>query len=275
MGHFRERLTLAAFVDEIWAPRARRRLAQKDLGTRLDRLREARRPVLGELPIASIDIEALVEWQEGLEEAGVGAPTQIKAMGIVSSILREAARRPRMTGVIANPVALLEKPRARRRHRPLVWGPVVVEHVRLQLLARSRRIGTGQVPGRSARRASGQPDGDDRMPARRGSGPALGRHRRAHRDRPKAERPRCRRGHEDRSPARRSRSWPAASGSRRAAPGQSRLHGRVRLSHAGRRALGGDRLAELPHTPLPTRARAGRGGVDRVAVVPSRPERRS
>jgi integrase len=97
--------------------------------------------VLGELPIAAIDVEVLVEWQDGLEEAGVGAPTLIKAMSIVSAIFREAARRPRGTGVSGNPVALLEKPRMRRRRRPRVWGPVVVERVRLQLIAGSRRIG--------------------------------------------------------------------------------------------------------------------------------------
>jgi integrase len=62
-------------------------------------------------------------------------------MSIVSSIFREAARRPRSTGVTGNPAALLEKPRARRRRRPLVWGPVVVERVRFQLLVGSRRIG--------------------------------------------------------------------------------------------------------------------------------------
>lgn len=97
--------------------------------------------MLGDLPLAAIDVEVLVAWQDGLEEAGVGAPTLIKAMSIVSSIFREAARRPRSTGVTGNPVALLEKPRARRRRRPLVWGPVVVERVRFQLLVGSRRIG--------------------------------------------------------------------------------------------------------------------------------------
>jgi hypothetical protein len=86
--------------------------------------------VLGGLAIAAIDVEVLVGWQDGLEEAGVGAPTLIKAMSIASSIFREAARRPRTTGVTSNPVGLLEKPRSRRRRQPLVWGPVVVERVR-------------------------------------------------------------------------------------------------------------------------------------------------
>jgi integrase len=35
---------------------------------------------------------------------------------------------------------LLDKPSGKRRRRPLVWGPVVVERVRYQLLVNSRRI---------------------------------------------------------------------------------------------------------------------------------------
>jgi hypothetical protein len=45
-----------------------------------------------------------VGWQDRLEEGGVGAPTK-------------------------------------RRRRPLVWGPVVVEQVRFELLINSPRIG--------------------------------------------------------------------------------------------------------------------------------------
>lgn len=40
------------------------------------------------------------------------------------------------------PVALLERPRAQRRRRPLVWGPVVVERVPFQLQVNSLRIGS-------------------------------------------------------------------------------------------------------------------------------------
>lgn len=141
VGNFPGSPTLTAFVDDVWAPRARRRLAAKTW-ERDSRVYEKHvRPALGALPIAAIDIEVLVGWQDELEEAGVGAPTLIKAMSIVSSIFREAARRPRTTSVTGNPVALLEKPRTRRRRRPLVWGPVVVERVRFELLVGSRRIG--------------------------------------------------------------------------------------------------------------------------------------
>jgi integrase len=132
--------TLQDFVTAIWAPRARRRLAEKTWQRDTVVLEKHILSRLGDRPIAEVDSEALVEWQDQLELTGVGAPTIIKAIGILSSVFREAARRPRLTGVNANPVVLLERPSAKRRRRPLVWGPVVVERVRLQLLVHSRRI---------------------------------------------------------------------------------------------------------------------------------------
>jgi integrase len=133
--------TLSAFVERVWAPRARRRLAAKTWERDSIVYAKHIRPALGARPIGALDVEDLAEWQDGLEARGVGAPTVIKAMSILSSVFREAARRPRSTGVRGNPVGLLERPSAKRRHRPLVWGPVVVERVRFELIARSRRIG--------------------------------------------------------------------------------------------------------------------------------------
>lgn len=137
-------LTLAAFVADVWAPRAKRRLAPKTW--KRDRIVYNKHVLeqLGGCPIATIDAEVLVEWQDDLEAAGVGAPTIIKAMTILSSIFGEAARRPRTTGVKANPVATLDKPSGKRRRRPRVWGPAVIERVRYQLLVNSRRIGKGK-----------------------------------------------------------------------------------------------------------------------------------
>jgi integrase len=152
VGQSRTQSTLTDFVDDVWAPIARRRLAAKTWERDSIVYRKHIAPHLGSRPIAVIDVEDLVEWQDELERAEVGPPTLIKAMNILSSIFAEAARRPRSTGVRGNPVALLAKPAERRRRRPLVWGPVVVERVRFQLLVHSRRIG----PTRSA---SAQRDG--------------------------------------------------------------------------------------------------------------------
>jgi integrase len=135
-----EELTLAVFVAEVWAPRAKRRLAPKTWETDSRIYNKHILEWLGARPLAALDSEDLVGWQDHLEEAGVGAPTIIKAISILSSIFREAARRPRQTGVRINPVALLDKPSGKRRRRPRVWGPVVVERVRYQLLINSRRI---------------------------------------------------------------------------------------------------------------------------------------
>lgn len=133
--------TLSIFVRDVWAPRARRRLAAKTWERDSIVYEKHIRPTFGERPIAALDVEDLVIWQDRLEEEGVGAPTLIKAMSILSNVFREAARRPRLTGVSGNPVTLLEKPSAKRRRRPQVWGPVVVERVRFELLVHSRRIG--------------------------------------------------------------------------------------------------------------------------------------
>jgi integrase len=100
--------------------------------------------VLGERAIDRIEAEDLVEWQDEMELSGVGGPTIVKAISLLSGIFREAARRSRSTGVTSNPAALLDRPLAKRRRRPLVWGPVVVERVRYELLVGSRRIGAGK-----------------------------------------------------------------------------------------------------------------------------------
>lgn len=133
--------TLSEFVDDVWAPRARQRLAPKTWERDEVVYGKHIQPHLGGRRIATLDIEDLVEWQDELDRAGVGDPTAIKAIGILSSIFREAARRPRSTGVPGNPVSLLDRPSTKRRRRPLVWGPVVVERVRRRLLADTRRIG--------------------------------------------------------------------------------------------------------------------------------------
>ncbi len=135
-----QELTLAAFVADVWAPRAKRRLAPKTWERDSAVYNRHILHQLGDRPIAELDAEKLVEWQDSLEQAGVGAPTIIKSMSILSSVFREAARRSRTTGVRINPVVLLDKPSGKRRRRPLVWGPVVVERVRYQLLVNSRRI---------------------------------------------------------------------------------------------------------------------------------------
>lgn len=141
MPRTQPQVTLAAFVEEVWAPRARRRRVAKTWTRDSIVYRRHIWPRLGELPLAAIDSDELAQWQDELEAAGVGGPTVIKAIGLLSGIFREAARRSRSTGVSANPTVLLERPRATRRRRPRVWGPVVVEKVRYELLAGSLRVG--------------------------------------------------------------------------------------------------------------------------------------
>jgi len=136
--------TLGRFVAEVWEPRADRRHTAKTRKRDTAVYRKHILPRLGEWPIDQIETEDLVEWQDELELAGVGKPTIVKAISLLSSIFREAARRSRSTGVTGNPAALLDRPSAKRRRRPRVWGPVVVERVRFELLVGSRRIGAAK-----------------------------------------------------------------------------------------------------------------------------------
>lgn len=129
-----QKLTLAEFVVQTWAPKAERRNTSKTWKTQKQIYNKHILTQLGGMPLADLDAEDLVEYQDMLEERGVGNPTQLKILGILSSIFREAARRPRKTGVTVNPVALLEKPSAKRRAPARVFGPEVVEKVRYELL---------------------------------------------------------------------------------------------------------------------------------------------
>lgn len=89
--------TLTMFVEEVWAPRARRRLVAKTWERDALVYRRHIQPYLGALPLAAIDAEVLTDWQDGLEARGVGGPTLIKAIGILSGVSgrqRDAPDRP-------------------------------------------------------------------------------------------------------------------------------------------------------------------------------------
>ncbi len=134
------RLTLAEFVADVWAPKTKRRLTEKTWKRDAIVYNKHILEQLGDLPMSEVDVETLVIWQEELELSGCGAATIVKAMSILSRIFKEAARRSRVTGVMGNPVVLLERPRSKPRRRPRVWGPVVVERVRYELIVNSLRI---------------------------------------------------------------------------------------------------------------------------------------
>jgi len=156
------------------APRARRRLAPKTWERDAVIYRKHILPPLGERRIDVLDIEDLVEWQDALERARVGAPTMIKAIGILSSIFREAARRPRSTGVQGNPVIPSRSPVSRGPASAARLGP---GGGRARPLAAGRQLASSwssQGADGAARRAFGRPDGDDGMPAGGGAGVCAG-----------------------------------------------------------------------------------------------------
>jgi integrase len=141
-----QQMTLAVFVADVWAPAEERRLQPSSWQTASQIYNKHILHQLGARPIARVDAEDIAEWKDGREAAGVRPPTLIKAMSVLSKIFREAATRNRSTGVLTNPVAMVRRPSARRRLTPRVWGPVVVERVRRELIANSRRIGAAKEP---------------------------------------------------------------------------------------------------------------------------------
>lgn len=129
-------LTLAEFVADVWAERARKRLTPGSWKQKRENYNRYILHQLGGRPIAEIDAEDLVEWQDWLETQ-VGAPTQIKVIGTLNQIFQEAGRRTRKTGVTFNPVQMLERPSAGKRRRPGTFTPEDVERVRRELIDNS------------------------------------------------------------------------------------------------------------------------------------------
>lgn len=136
--------SLAQFVKEIWSERAEQRLAPKTWEVHKAIYNKHILLQLGSLPLASIDTEELATWQDALQAQGVGESAIYRALCVLSSIFKEAARRSRSTGVSSNPCRNLDWPRAKRASVPRVFAPSVIEQVRAELL-RSNRAGSDQA----------------------------------------------------------------------------------------------------------------------------------
>jgi len=128
------KLTLAEFVKDTWSERAKSRLAPKTYQVHSSIYNKHILRQLGPLPISEIDSEEIANWQDALMANAVGEAAIYRAMVILSSIFKEAARRSRSTGISQNPVQALEKPKAKRTKQPKVFAPSVVERVRAELL---------------------------------------------------------------------------------------------------------------------------------------------
>ncbi len=130
----KRRVTLTDFVREEWwpsyavpnlEPRTRAVYAQIYAKHLLPRIGSYE---LGEMTPALVE-----DFRRELHAAGVGQPTQIKALGLLQGICKRAVVR----GLIeTNPVLAVDKPKQNSRHRVEPLLPIVVEQVRALLKPR-------------------------------------------------------------------------------------------------------------------------------------------
>src|ERR1044072_5314717 len=81
-----------------------------------------------------IDSEDILEWQEWCRAHGA-TPHQIRvAQKVISGAYTWASRRPRSTGIQANPVASAEWPGSERELTPYIVDHLIVEEIRQEIL---------------------------------------------------------------------------------------------------------------------------------------------
>lgn len=148
------KLTLAEFVKDVWSEKAKSRLAPKTYQVHTAIYNKHILRQLGPLSISSIDSEEIANWQDALVANGTGEAAIYRAMVILSSIFKEAARRSRSTGITQNPCSSLEKPKAKRTKQPKVFAPAVIERVRAELLTSRKSKDTRQDLQRRVRDAT-------------------------------------------------------------------------------------------------------------------------
>src|SRR5581483_9304111 len=107
--------TLGQYAEEIWMPEAQWAPATRKRNQSVWE-RWIRPAPLTDLPIAAIDAEDILDWQQWARDRGVGAATLRLARIILSGAFTHAAARPRSSGVRSNPVsaARIGLPRRRR-----------------------------------------------------------------------------------------------------------------------------------------------------------------
>ncbi len=133
--------TLGQYAEEIWMPEAQWAPATRKRNQSVWE-RWIRPAPLTDLPIAAIDAEDILDWQQWARDRGVGAATLRLARIILSGAFTHAAARPRSSGVRSNPVsaARIGLPRRRRLRIVAAYPPAVWEALRRQLSQRDALI---------------------------------------------------------------------------------------------------------------------------------------
>jgi integrase len=90
-------------------------------------------PRFGDLRLRQVTPVEIEKWIGELKRRKVGDPTIIRALGVLQGIFARAVRNEL---VARNPVTAVKKPAQRRTREPVLYTPLEVELIRVQLLAR-------------------------------------------------------------------------------------------------------------------------------------------
>ncbi len=146
-----QELTFRRFAADVWIPeqKAISSVAGYDRDRSIYNNHIVRQ--LGKQPIATIDVEDILDWKLEREASGVGTPTITRALSIISLIFQAAMVRQRTTGVRVNPTQAIKKPRAKRNRAVRVYPVEGMELTRRVLgdPTLSTRIGKDKAQLRS------------------------------------------------------------------------------------------------------------------------------
>jgi integrase len=139
--------TVAHFIARhYWPQRAQKKLAPRTLNNYWRAFERFIEPSpLGQLALATVDAEDVLEWQEWcLDEAGASQEMMRTAQKVLSGAYTWGAKRPKRTGIWLHPVALAEWPEISRTLIPFIADQWTVERVRQAILHGSGRAWTRQ-----------------------------------------------------------------------------------------------------------------------------------
>lgn len=131
-------LTLTEFVrDEWWPSYAVPNLKPRTRTVYAQIYAKHLLPRIGGYELSDITPALVEDLRRELHVAGVGQPTQIKALGLLQGICKRAVVR----GLIeTNPVLAVDKPKQNSRHRIQPLPPLVVEQIRALLKPRDATL---------------------------------------------------------------------------------------------------------------------------------------
>jgi integrase len=129
----RGRVTFAEYVEGWWERYATRRLAESTLDSYAGLLDRLLVPQWGAWMLREITPKAIEDWIAQLHDAEIGDPTILRALAVLSGVLKRAVVDRELN---ANPVGAVDKPRQRRKRDPRPLAPDAVERIRGWFLER-------------------------------------------------------------------------------------------------------------------------------------------